>query len=167
MCRYHPPDTGRPKTFYHLSFDITTNFSNDTLRIAYCVPYTYSDLLLFLKDLKKKNIGKRYYNEGKLCRSLGGLNIPLITVADDLNEDVDSKTRNLKKKCIVLAARVHPGESNSSFLMEGFLTFLLSNNKYARHLRSNIIFKIVPMLNPDGVSFGNHRTGLSGKDFNR
>lgn len=23
------------------------------------------------------------------------------------------------------------------------------------------------MLNPDGVCFGNYRTGLSGKDFNR
>ena len=29
------------------------------------------------------------------------------------------------------------------------------------------MFKIVPMLNPDGVVAGNYRTGLSGKDFNR
>lgn len=29
------------------------------------------------------------------------------------------------------------------------------------------MFKIVPMLNPDGVAIGNYRTGLSGKDFNR
>jgi predicted deacylase len=26
---------------------------------------------------------------------------------------------------------------------------------------------IIPMLNVDGVIAGNHRTGLSGKDFNR
>jgi murein tripeptide amidase MpaA len=37
----------------------------------------------------------------------------------------------------------------------------------AQFLRTNIIFKIVPMVNVDGVSIGNFRTGLSGKDFNR
>jgi murein tripeptide amidase MpaA len=29
------------------------------------------------------------------------------------------------------------------------------------------VFKIVPMINPDGVVFGNYRTSLSGKDLNR
>lgn len=29
------------------------------------------------------------------------------------------------------------------------------------------IFKIVPMLNPDGVIIGNYRTGLAGRDLNR
>lgn len=29
------------------------------------------------------------------------------------------------------------------------------------------MWKVVPMLNPDGVVAGNYRTGLSGKDFNR
>lgn len=29
------------------------------------------------------------------------------------------------------------------------------------------IFKIVPMLNPDGVVLGNYRTGIAGRDLNR
>jgi murein tripeptide amidase MpaA len=52
-------------------------------------------------------------------------------------------------------------------MMHGFLNFLCSNTPLAEFLRKNIIFKIVPMLNPDGVVAGNYRTGLSGKDFNR
>ena len=34
-------------------------------------------------------------------------------------------------------------------------------------LKQNIVFKIVPMLNPDGVMLGNYRTGVMGEDFNR
>lgn len=34
-------------------------------------------------------------------------------------------------------------------------------------LSENIILKIVPMLNPDGVFIGNYRTGIIGDDFNR
>ena len=34
-------------------------------------------------------------------------------------------------------------------------------------MRKHVVFKIVPMLNPDGVALGNYRTGLSGRDFNR
>jgi murein tripeptide amidase MpaA len=52
-------------------------------------------------------------------------------------------------------------------MMEGFIEFLCGDSKLAVSLRKNIIFKIVPMLNPDGVALGNYRTGLSGRDFNR
>ncbi len=62
---------------------------------------------------------------------------------------------------------MHPGESNGSFMMEGFLKFICGDTKTAHNLRKNIIFKIVPMINPDGVVLGNYRTGLSGRDFNR
>lgn len=32
-----------------------------------------------------------------------------------------------KKKAIILTARVHPGETNSSYIMEGIIKFLTSN----------------------------------------
>ena len=34
-------------------------------------------------------------------------------------------------------------------------------------MRKNVVFKVIPMINPDGVIFGNYRTSLSGKDLNR
>ena len=62
---------------------------------------------------------------------------------------------------------MHPGESNSSFVMEGLIQFLVSNDTTAVVLRDRYVFKIVPMLNPDGVIIGNYRCSLSGHDLNR
>jgi murein tripeptide amidase MpaA len=68
---------------------------------------------------------------------------------------------------VLLTARVHPGESNSSWVMKGVLEFLCSQAPEARVLREKFVFKVVPMLNPDGVINGNYRCSLSGGDLNR
>jgi cytosolic carboxypeptidase protein 2/3 len=65
------------------------------------------------------------------------------------------------RKAVVITSRVHPGESNSSFIMQGILDYLVSDDDGARYLRNNFVFKIVPMLNPDGVIVGNYRCSLS------
>ena len=71
------------------------------------------------------------------------------------------------RKAIVISSRVHPGETNSSYIMEGLLDFLCGHEKEAKALRNNFVFKIIPMLNPDGVIVGNYRCSLSGNDLNR
>lgn len=71
------------------------------------------------------------------------------------------------KKGIVFTARVHPGESNSSFIAEGLIDFLCGNSKEAVFLRKNYVFKIIPLINPDGVIYGNYRCSLLGVDLNR
>ena len=68
---------------------------------------------------------------------------------------------------MIVSGRVHPGESNSSYMMQGFIKFLLSDAFEAAELRKRIVFKIVPMINPDGVIIGNYRTSLAGNDLNR
>jgi hypothetical protein len=40
-----------------------------------------------------------------------------------------------RKKGVYITARVHPGESNSSFIMQGILDYLLADNKEAKALR--------------------------------
>ncbi|KAL4623526.1 cytosolic carboxypeptidase 4-like [Arapaima gigas] len=72
-----------------------------------------------------------------------------------------------KRPYVVLTARVHPGESNASWMMKGSLEFLCSEDPVAEALREVYIFKILPMLNPDGVVNGFSRCGLSGEDLNR
>ena len=62
---------------------------------------------------------------------------------------------------------MHPGESMASFVIEEIITFLLGNSSVAKILRENFIFKIVPMLNVDGVIVGNYRCNLAMVDLNR
>lgn len=51
--------------------------------------------------------------------------------------------------------------------MQGFLKFITGNTQEAVELRKRVVFKVVPMTNPDGVIAGNYRTSLSGNDLNR
>lgn len=71
------------------------------------------------------------------------------------------------RKAIILTARVHPGESNASWMMHGVIEFLVSDDAKAQFLRDAYVFKIIPMLNPDGVIVGNYRCSLIGQDLNR
>ncbi|KAG8003667.1 Cytosolic carboxypeptidase 6 [Nibea albiflora] len=65
-----------------------------------------------------------------------------------------------EKKLVFLTARVHPGESPASFICQGVIDFLVSQHPVAQILRDHVIFKIVPMLNPDGVYLGNYSDHL-------
>ena len=55
----------------------------------------------------------------------------------------------------------------TSYVIEMIIDFLTGNTYEARILRENFIFKIVPMLNIDGVINGNYRCNLAGVDLNR
>lgn len=68
---------------------------------------------------------------------------------------------------MVFTARVHPGETPSSFVCHGIIEFLISRHPIAELLRENVIFYIIPMLNPDGVFIGNYRCSSQGLDLNR
>ena len=69
------------------------------------------------------------------------------------------------RKIVIITARVHAAEAVSSFKMAGILKFLVSNE--AVKLRDLYVFKIVPLLNPEGVISGNSRCSIIGVDLNR
>ena len=63
---------------------------------------------------------------------------------------------------VFISARVHPGETPSSYVMKGIIKFLLKKNDIrAQLLRDNFVFKLVPMINPDGVHHGHYRMDIA------
>lgn len=71
------------------------------------------------------------------------------------------------RKGIVISSRVHPGETGASWMMKGIIDYLTGPSLHAKILRDNFVFKIVPMLNVDGVINGSSRCNLAGMDLNR
>ena len=183
--RLNQTDEGkqRYKQFYEMQFTYNFTEKDDTVYFAYCFPYTLSRLHNVIKCLHRKPKASSYLKEENLCYSLSGVGLPLLTITSNVSQckekgapvEIDSSefapSESLPvqkfKKYIVVTARVHPGESNSSFIMEGFLEFITGDSAKAVDLRRKNIFKVVPMINPDCVIAGNYRTSVSGNDLNR
>ena len=153
------------KKLYTLSFSFFFNHENinDTLYFSYCFPYTYTDLQNYIENLLMRTNSKTFLRHEILTKSLAGNKIDLIVITNLSSSFEEIALR----PAIILTGRVHPGESNSSFVIQGVLDYLISETRESYFLRNQYIFKIIPMLNPDGVINGNYRTSLSGKDLNR
>ncbi|NXD76621.1 CBPC4 carboxypeptidase, partial [Halcyon senegalensis] len=159
----------RGKFYYTLTFSIKFPHKDDVCYLAYHYPYTYSTMMSHLDILEQsRNPQKVYWRQQTLCQTLGGNRCPVLTItAMPESKRRDDLEQFCNRPYVFLTARVHPGESNASWVMKGTLEFLVSSDPIADLLRKCFIFKIVPMLNPDGVINGNHRCSLSGDDLNR
>mmetsp|Transcript_4988 Transcript_4988/g.18739 ORF Transcript_4988/g.18739 Transcript_4988/m.18739 type:complete len:969 (-) Transcript_4988:1282-4188(-) len=163
ICYYQNNIKRKNGYFYTLTFSHTFENDNDLYYFAYCYPYTYTDLQHYLNNLEADPFRRKLFRRRTLCHSLAGNNVDLLTVTSFSCDPLALKNR----KGVVVTARVHPGESNSSFLVKGVMDYLTGPSVDAKILRDNFVFKIVPMLNPDGVINGNYRCSLSGSDLNR
>ena len=118
-----------------------------------------------------------YMKVSTLGHTVKGHEIPFITITAPIN-DVDDDDDNFTyfdntdsedgsdsmtaipniplcdRRVIVLSSRVHPGETNASWIMHGLLDYLTSQSKEAQLLRMSYVFKIIPMLNIEGVIHG-------------
>jgi len=151
------------QNFHTLTFSFDfSKITTDTKYVyfAYCYPYTYSQLSTYLTSL---NMYKKILRMDSIGQTLDNNKLYMLIITNF----EDSFDTLANKKAIIFTARVHPGESSSSFVIQGLIEFLLSNEPKAISLRKNYIFKIVPMLNPDGVIRGNFRMNSVGKDLNR
>ncbi len=117
----------------------------------------------FLAKAEERPESKRFLKREVMAKSLGDMHCDVLTIT--AFESDPEQIRN--RKGVVISARVHPGEVNASWMMHGVINFLLSDTPEANALREQFVFKIIPMLNPDGVTYGNYRCNLAGADLNR
>lgn len=154
---YKSPEHNRN---YVMSFAFAFDREADVYQFSYCFPYTYNKLQLYLNDIENMNLD--YIKRNQLCLSVQQRNVDLLTITSPKNLKGDKKRR-----VVFFTARVHPGESPSSYVCQGIIDFLISNHPVAQVLREHLVFMVVPMLNPDGVVLGNYRCSLMGFDLNR
>ncbi|XP_036433060.1 cytosolic carboxypeptidase-like protein 5 [Colossoma macropomum] len=178
-------------SFVHRVLDV----KGATTYFAFCYPFSYTDCQDMLLQLDQRLLSSShalgpcspaeslYYHRELLCYSLDGHRVDLLTVTschgmleereprlDKLFPDHSTPRphRFAGKRVFFLSSRVHPGETPSSFVFNGFLNFILNqDDPRAQTLRRIFVFKLIPMLNPDGVFRGHYRTDSRGVNLNR
>lgn len=166
-----------------------------TCYFAFSFPWSYTESQEQMAELDKKFANcimmspdspphQIYYHRELLCHSLDKLRVDLLTITSchgmtncreprfDKNLFPDKDTPRCRtfqgKRIFLLSSRVHPGETPGSFVYNGFLDFILrDNDPRAAQLRRQFVFKLIPMLNPDGVMRGHYRTDQRGINLNR
>ncbi|KAL5016457.1 hypothetical protein ScPMuIL_006046 [Solemya velum] len=172
-------------------------FRGSMTQFAFSYPWSYSESQDKLADLDKQfsycrtmnhNVNASsdtiYYHREQLCYTLDKLRVDLVTISSFQGMSLENEPRFDKhlfpdkdtprckmfpgKRVFVLSSRVHPGESPGSCVFNGFLDFILrDNDPRAKALRRHFVFKLIPMLNPDGVMRGHYRTDSRGVNLNR
>jgi hypothetical protein len=138
--------------------EMTLKFTpkEDSVWIAHIMPYVTSDLAELLEAAGKSAFARMEV----IGKTAGGRDIPMITVTDFATDDA-------KKKCVWLQARQHAWEAGTSYVMDGAVRFVISDDPKAAELRKTTVFRFTPMVDLDGVAGGKVRFNANGYDVNR
>ena len=100
---------------------------DDEVYAAHCYPYTYSDcselLVRLCQPEKKDRIRKTI-----VCKTIAGNDCEMAIITNFSSRPEEIAIR----RAIVITSRVHPGETQSSFALEGIVEFLLSDDMMGR-----------------------------------
>ncbi|WP_406694164.1 M14-type cytosolic carboxypeptidase [Singulisphaera sp. Ch08] len=128
----------------------------NSIWIAHQQPYTPRQLSQLLEQVDRADDARIEV----IGRTAQGRDLHLVTVT---SEDVPDRD----KVTVWLQARQHAWESGTSYVMEGALRFVTSDDPKALALRKKAIFKFTPMVDPDGSATGQVRFNANGFDVNR
>ena len=94
--------------------------------------------------------------------------IPGLFPEHSKTDETNMRPFRFNKPVVFLSARVHPGETPASFVLNGIWSMLTNEySEWGKTLRDKFVFKVVPMLNPDGVYRGYFRLDTLGQNLNR
>jgi len=130
---------------------------SDADLIAIALPYNFSRWTALVESLRPT----------PWVRSVTTIGATLHGNPVDMLEITDPAVPVTEKTGIWVVARQHPGEPEGSYMLEGFLTWLLGDDAEAAELRRRAEIFVVGFLNPDGVLAGNQRVNRAGLDLNR
>ena len=147
---------------------------------AVAPPYSYEHLVKSLDFYETLVPSDCLFYREVLAKSLDNRNVEILTISSKKNfvsereEKVvgayptnSPRSPRSLKPIVFISARVHPGETPASYMLDSIIQGLLSKDPRGQSLRHNFVFKIVPMLNPDGVSRGHFRVDQNGINLNR
>ena len=133
------------------------NFSCDSVYTALVFPYGYSDMIADLDYYS----ASPYVEYEYIGESVHGRAIPLATVQNPAYPASEKRT------CWIIS-RQHPMESPPSFTVNGLIEYVIGwGNPGGEEILRYLIFKIVPMVNVDGVAEGLSRHNVNGINLNR
>ena len=156
------PDTDY---FFTLSFCYHVSKENVNIPIYFslCFPYTYTTLQEYLYKLSTTKVNKNKIKFSTLNKTICGNPLDILYISN-FNCSMNDL---ISRQSVIFTARVHPGETSGSYVIESVINNLLDNSQASNNLLDKYIFKIIPMLNPDGVIHGHYRNNILGKDLNR
>ena len=152
---------------------------------AFCIPFSCTDneRLMTTVESHVRTRDDLYFCRETLGYSKRGRKIDVLTISskDGMLEEPEAplsypcvgqkdgaRAFDKSKKVFVVSSRVHPGETPATHVFNGILAFLLQkDDERAVKLREKFVFKLIPIVNPDGVSFGHYRSDASGQNLNR
>ncbi len=117
--------------------------------------YGYLDLLADLQEWNKSP----YVQIDSIGASVEGRTLWQLTIT------ADQPAKTTGKHTVFIHARTHPSEVQAFWVTNEIINLLLSETGFARTLREQCVFYIIPMYNPDGVELGYARQNAHGVDL--
>lgn len=174
-----------------LFFEHSVDQDQDRITIAFTYPYSYTQIQneLDAYGAHQNNFdapGSLFFQRELLTRSCDGRRIDLLTISSvdgmskqerepllpGLFPETTSGTARPPlwpaKEVVFVSARVHAGEVPAQHTFKGILSLLMDpDDLIAKELRARYVFKLIPVLNPDGVFRGHFRMDQLGQNLNR
>jgi hypothetical protein len=98
--------------YYSLQFEATFKNDEDEIYVAHCYPYTYSDCCSLLNRLCISETKDRI-RKTILTKTIAGNDCEMVIITNFMSRPENIAVR----RAVILTSRVHPGESNASFMM--------------------------------------------------